>query len=95
MGLLDVWAGEVTRVWKGTPREEKIRLAGAFIAPPTFFDAHEALTRLTEPEYEIEDAITHLLEDAERFIAVPYDGWRRNINTPEDVEIVERWLVDR
>jgi dTDP-glucose pyrophosphorylase len=38
---------------------------------------------------EIEDVVAQLVRDGHRFGAIPYRGWRRNINTPEDVARVE------
>ena len=93
MGLLEIGGGEVARLWKGTPRGETVRIAGAFILPPTFFGAHERLASETEPEYEIEDVIDRLIRGGQRFAAVPYGGWRRNINTPRDVALVKRELA--
>jgi len=94
MGLLDVDEGGVAKLWKGTPVRESIRVAGAFILPTTFYPEFERLASDTGPEYEIEDVVTRLMRGGSRFGAVPFGGRRRNINTPADVEWVERYLAD-
>ena len=93
MGLVEIAGGDVVRVWKGRPEKEAVRVAGAFILPPEFFEEYHTLSVDAKPEIEIEEVITSLLSGGYRFGAVPYDGWRRNINTPEDMALVERHLA--
>lgn len=44
-------------------------------------------------EHELTDAVNLLLEEGGRVEAVPLDGWRVNVNTPADLERLERRLA--
>lgn len=65
---------------------------GCYVLPPALFDVRDRLEPSDRGEYELADAIDHLIGDGHRFRAVRYDGWRVNVNTPDDVERAERLL---
>jgi dTDP-glucose pyrophosphorylase len=44
-------------------------------------------------ELEVEDLTRLLLAEGYRFLALPYRGWRRNINVPKDVRRVGAHLA--
>lgn len=65
-----------------------------FAFSPRIFDACRAIEPSDRGELELADAITHLLESGGRVETVHLDGWRVNVNTPDDVEAAERRLAD-
>ena len=70
------------------------RVCGMAILPVQAFDVADVLADQANEELELEEIIHALMrEQGLRFLAVPYDGWRRNINTPDDLRIV-RGRVD-
>ena len=77
------WAGETD--WK---------VAGAYLLPPAFFEALADTPPSVSGELELEDVVTRLIAGGSVFTAIPYAGWRRNINTPRDLEAVERRLME-
>lgn len=92
-GVAVVEDGRVRRVVE-KPAEPPARtaLTGAFVFSPAIFDACRAVARGHTGEYELSAAIQALIARGERVDAVPFPGWRRNVNTPADVEAVERRL---
>lgn len=97
VGVVELEGDRVVRARKRSPREgDRHRLAGAAILPPRALEAgpHLAPSPGTG-EMELETMITWLLEEGEDFVALRYEGWRRNVNTPSDVDAVERRLASR
>lgn len=62
------------------------RVAGAFGLPGTALETGRRACSDAPGECELEDVVTDLLGEGLEFAAIPYDGWRRNINTLEDLE---------
>lgn len=69
--------------------------AGAFAFSPAVFDACRAIEPSARGEYEIADAVTHLVERGREVRTVELDGDRVNVNTPADVEAAERLVAGR
>lgn len=95
IGLVEVEGGEVVAVekapWQGrTP----FRIAGVFCFPESAFDVIEGLEPSSTGELELEAAVTRLLRLGKSFAAVEYEGWRRNVNTAEDLRSVEARIRD-
>jgi glucose-1-phosphate thymidylyltransferase len=69
-------------------------VTGFSVFSPRVLDACRRVEPSEGGEYELTDAVNVLLdrEDA-RVEAVPLDGWRVNVNTPEDLERAERRLA--
>ena len=86
-GVVTVENGLLTsvdkRVLEGT---EQFRIAGAFAFPGGAFSAfHEA--RPSTGEFELEAVMRSLME-SNPVRTIVYEGWRRNVNTPEDLRAV-------
>lgn len=94
MGLVrvdDRWVAEIFKgPWAG---ETDWRVCGAYLFPLAFFEALGATAPAESGELELEDVVTQLMRDGAVFRAIPYAGWRRNINTPRDLEVVESRLT--
>jgi len=63
-----------------------------FAFSPRIFEACRAVDPSERGEYELPDALTYLLETGGRVETVRLDGWRVNVNAPEDVDAAERRL---
>jgi glucose-1-phosphate thymidylyltransferase len=93
MGILQIEDGRVSATWKGLPEAGlRHRNSGAIMFPEGTFDVLRGLRPAESGELELEDAMTELMRTGLSFAAIRYDGWRRNLNTPEDVRWVERRL---
>ncbi len=55
------------------------------ILPEAAFQACDAVSRARTGEYEMEDVVSWLIEQGYQFQAIPFRGWRRNINTLADL----------
>ncbi len=66
---------------------------GVYGLSPEIFDACRRIDPSDRGEYELADALTLLIEGGRRVEVVELDGWRVNVNTPEDVERAERLLA--
>lgn len=94
IGLVRAPGGRVTEIRKEVHRgEEALRVAGAAVLPPSAFrvlaEARAEVLAAGAGEVELEAAVTRLLAEGLSFAAIPFSGWRRNINTPQDLEAVE------
>ena len=87
IGLVETNEGFVTSLEKG--REDwkhRLGLAGLAILPETAFEAAGEIRPASSGEIELESVIEWLMTRREmRFVALPYEGWRRNINTEADL----------
>lgn len=94
-GVVSVEDGTVLEV-REKPDEPSSTLitTGAYLLPPEIMDACAAIGPSQRGEYELADGINRLLADGYRFEACEYAGWRCNVNAPEDIETVERRLLD-
>lgn len=94
VGLVRVEDGRVVGARKAEPREgDDLGLAGMAVLPHRALEAGRRVSPSEETgEMELEAMIAVLLEEGFRFRALPYGGWRRNVNTPADVEAVEERL---
>lgn len=89
MGLVRVVDRRVTRIFKAPwAGETDWRVAGAFLFGASFFETLAATPPATNGEVELEDVMTRLIAAGESIEAIPYAGWRRNINTPADLAAV-------
>jgi dTDP-glucose pyrophosphorylase len=95
-GFVEVRGREVGAIWKGAPTPDDPslrRVAGMLILPHAAFRACQDVAPADATgELEVEDLTRLLLAEGYRFLALPYRGWRRNINTPRDVRRVEAHL---
>ncbi len=89
MGLVELSAGRITSItktrWEG---QTNWRVAGAYGFPDSYFETAGGLSPAASGEQELEDAVTGLMAAGSTFSAMPYQGWRRNINTPDDLAAV-------
>lgn len=67
---------------------------GIFVFSPVIFHACHLVTPSSRGEYELPDAIDLLLHAGRSVETVPLEGWRANLNTPGDIEAVERRLEE-
>jgi glucose-1-phosphate thymidylyltransferase len=76
------------------PDEPPSRYAPAafYVLPPEAFPACELIKPSDRGEYELPDAIHLLLYAGYEVETVPFDGWKININTEEDLNRAERRL---
>ena len=90
MGRVHVHDGRVAALAKTAPDPRfEWRVAGAFILPESVFGVLEGLEASDTTEIEIEAAVTRMLASGHTFAAIPLEGWRSNVNRPEDLELVE------
>ena len=68
---------------------------GAYLLPHAAMDICHTLQPASTGETEVAQVISALLESGYRFRAVPYAGWRQNVNTVDDVALVEERLAGR
>jgi len=94
MGLVRVLDRRVTEIFKAPwAGETEWRVCGAYLFPESFSPALAATPAAASGEYELEDVVTRLMDSGITFRAIPYHGWRRNINTPDDLAAVEERLA--
>lgn len=60
---------------------------------PAILGACSRVAPSEDGEHELSDAVNLLLEEGRRVEAVPMDGWRVNVNTPDDLARLERRLA--
>ncbi|MDY7081932.1 MAG: sugar phosphate nucleotidyltransferase, partial [Halobacteria archaeon] len=65
-----------------------LALTGVFAFSTSIFHACHLVQPSERGEYELADAIDLLLKSGRTVDAVELEGWRVNVNTPEDVERV-------
>lgn len=63
-----------------------------YILPPEIFSACQIIKPSERGEYELADAIDLLLYGGYRVSTLPFDGWKVNINTMEDIKRAEAKL---
>lgn len=94
MGLVTLVGDRIGRIvkapWDG---QADWRVCGAFLFPESFFTVAAEMPRAESGEYELEDVVSRLMAAGATFNAIPYEGWRRNINTPEDVAAVNERIA--
>lgn len=95
-GVVQLDDGQVVDVVE-KPTEPPSRLAntGCFVFTPRIFDACRSIPRSDRGEYELADAISWLLDRGSRVECVELDGWRVNVNTPADIDRVQRRYIER
>lgn len=94
MGLVAVVGRRVSRIFKDVWRgQTEWRVCGAFLFPQRFFEVAGRTPASSSGEYELEDVVTRLMAEGASFAAIEYRGWRRNINTPADLEAVRLRLT--
>jgi len=92
-GVLKLDGGEVIDLVE-KPDDPPSRLAttGCFAFSPRIFDACRAISRSARGEYELTDAVRWLLQQGGTVETVRFEGWRVNVNAPEDIERAEEKL---
>ena len=92
-GVVETAEGRVTGIVE-KPDEPPSRLVttGCYALPEEVFDACRLLRPSERGEYELSAAVDLLARAGAVVEPVRLDGWRCNVNTPEDVERVERRL---
>jgi dTDP-glucose pyrophosphorylase len=91
VGLVRVSRGWVQSIVKATTTVgASHQLCGMSILPESAFTAADRIRKSSGTgEIELESIVTWLIEErAARFVSIRYQGWRRNINTLEDLEFV-------
>lgn len=66
--------------------------AGCYLLPPAVFQACHLLRPGADGEYQLSDAVAVLCRAGYGITPVQLDGWRVNVNTPEDIERAESRL---
>jgi len=95
MGLVTVSDHRVTEIFKAPwSGETDWRVCGAYLFPDSYFAAAADTPRAESGERELEDVVTRLIATGVTFRAISYAGWRRNINTPEDLTAVEERIAE-
>ncbi len=95
MGRVRAQDGRVLELAKTGPDPRfDWRVAGAFILPPATLEVLAYAKAQHTGEIEIEGAVTTLLGQGRSFAAIPYDGWRVNVNRPEDLDRIQTRLLD-
>lgn len=93
-GSVHVDDGTITKVIeKPTTPAATLVTTGCYLLPHQILDAIERIQRSRTGEYELAGAINLLIQNGHRFYPVQYDGWRKNINTPADIQLVESYLA--
>ena len=92
-GVLELEDGEVVGIVE-KPDDPPSRLAntGCFAFSRRIFEACRAIDPSERGEYELPDAVRWLLRRGGTVETVRFDGWRVNVNTPDDVERAEAQL---
>lgn len=86
-------AGEVVEiVEKPDDPPSNLVVAGFHTFDTRIFDACRLVQPSDRGEYELSDAIDMLIRGRHTIAGLPIDGWRLNMNTPEDIEDAERRL---
>lgn len=92
--VLDFDNEETVRAIQEKPETPPSRTVpvGMYVLPPAIVPACERIGPSNRGEYELPDAINHLLQRGYSVRTVPYDGRRININTEEDLWRAEQLL---
>jgi glucose-1-phosphate thymidylyltransferase len=94
MGLVELAGESVTRIFKAPyTGQASWRVCGMMMLPEQFFAALGDVEPAESGEYELEEVVTLLIEGGTEFRAIRYAGWRRNVNTPADLDEVRRRVV--
>lgn len=92
-GIVTVEDGRVTRaIEKPDEPPSQLAMTGCWVLEPAVFDACRRIDPAATGELELADAIDMLIRDGHRVDAVPFPGWRLNVNTPADVDVAARRL---
>ena len=88
-GVFDIEDGEVVGLAE-KPDEPPSRLIprGVYAFSPAIFPACRQVTPGHTGEYELSEAVDHLIRTGGRVETVRFEGWCRNVNTPGDCERV-------
>lgn len=90
-GLVRVEEGEIRALGKGSdPEGFTHRVCGVFMYPPEVFEGCDRLAPSASGELEAEALMDLLIARGVSIVPIPYTGWRRNVNRPEDLEEVRR-----
>ena len=93
MGLVRVEAGKVVGIEKAHfDGQAEFRVCGMAVLPYRAVELSGEVSPGDTGEAELEGVITRLIQEGAEFTAVTFNGWRRNINTPDDVLQVEKHL---
>lgn len=84
----------VGMVEKSDDPPSTLAAAGFYALSPEVFHACHLVRPSARGEYELSDAVDVLLYAGADVEAVPLDGWRVNVNTPDDLKRAERRLAE-
>jgi dTDP-glucose pyrophosphorylase len=94
VGIVHLEGPYVRSIEKTHADPPALRVCGMAVLPEAAFDAAVDLPEGSGKELELEEIISWLIRERDaRFLALPYSGWRRNINTAVDLALVRRWLA--
>lgn len=86
MGRVHASGGRIQDLAKSPPDARyEWQVAGAMILPGEAFEVLATAEAGPTGEIEIEEAVSRLIGMGRSFAAVPYRGWRVNVNRPKDV----------
>ena len=72
------------------------RVCGLTILPSEAFEASGCIRPGEGGALEVEDGVAWLMSNRNaEFLAIPYSGWRRNINTASDLQVVRARCLER
>lgn len=91
-GIVQVNAAhEITQiVEKPTIDLGNLAASGFYVFHPDIFSCIERLTPSKRGEFEITDAIGLFVDQEKKCLAVPIQGWWKDVGTPKDVEEISR-----
>ena len=89
-GVVELADGQVVDLMeKAETPASQLANAGCYMLPEAIFRACDLLRPGAEGEYQLSDAVGVLCRAGFEFAPVELEGWRVNVNTPEDIERAE------
>lgn len=94
-GVLQSESGQVTEIEEKPTDPPSTRVVtGCYVLPAVVEHACALVTPSNRGELELADAIQLLVAAGYRIADVPYDGWRINVNTAQDLQRANERLND-
>ncbi len=93
-GVIETEGDRITHIVE-KPREPSSQLVttGCYVLPEAVFHACALVQPSETGEYELSEAVALLARAGYDITPVRFDGWRVNVNTPEDIHVAERLLT--
>ncbi|MFQ5890214.1 MAG: sugar phosphate nucleotidyltransferase [Gemmatimonadota bacterium] len=96
VGLVRTRADRVVEIFKAPfDGRAELRVCGMMMFPEAAFAFLRRTGSGQTGEAELEEAVAAMIREGKEFLAVRYRGWRRNINSSDDLEAVRRRLAGR